>query len=106
MLLSLVRNALQAAGEDPPRIEVRSRRDDGRWRITITDEGTAIDPDELGALLDVTRRSATSRLRDTGIGLVLAKRFVEGHGGRLVARSGEEGTTFAFSLPAADASGT
>lgn len=106
VMLHLVRNALQAAGEDPPRIEVRSRRDDGRWRITITDEGTAIDPGELQALLDVTQRSAASRLRDAGIRLVLAKRFVEGHGGRLVARTGEDGTTFAFSLPAADASGT
>lgn len=69
--------------------------------VTVRDTGTGIAPEDLSKVFDAffTTRSAIG----TGIGLFVAKQFVEGHGGRIELESkkgvAEHGTTVRVYLP-------
>lgn len=70
-------------------------------RVDVTDEGPGIPEEVLPHLFD---RFVTSRLREggLGLGLYLAKRIAEAHGGDLAARSEPgKGARFTLKLPAA-----
>jgi signal transduction histidine kinase len=64
---------------------------------------------DLGRVFEPFFRSDRSRTRATGgvgLGLTIARRMVEAHGGDIsVSSSRESGTTFTVRLPAADALG-
>jgi PAS domain S-box-containing protein len=71
--------------------------------LTVQDDGVGIAPEHLPKVFDAffTTRSAIG----TGIGLFVAKQFVEGHGGRIEIESSndeeEHGTTIRIFLPMA-----
>lgn len=88
---NLVENALQHA---PPETRVSIRlSSDGN--ISVTNEGPAIDPDEIQHLTDRFRRhgSAESGL---GLGLYISERIARQSGGRIVLRSPPEGRRSGF----------
>ncbi|MEM7629161.1 MAG: ATP-binding protein [Planctomycetota bacterium] len=110
VLVNLVRNAVQAVGEDsasgPGSGEVRltsqrTERDAAAWvHVLITDTGPGIDPAALPSLFDPfvsTRLDA----RGTGLGLAVAEGIVREHGGVLLARNREglPGAVFEVMLP-------
>jgi signal transduction histidine kinase len=77
--------------------------------VEVTDYGEGIAADDLPHLFTPFFRADRSRARVTGgvgLGLALAKRIVEAHGGTLEARStlGME-TTMTISLPASPSQG-
>jgi signal transduction histidine kinase len=89
----------------PPASPIRlrvERRGDGA-AVEVSDEGEGIAPDDLARLFTPFFRADRSRARATGgvgLGLALAKRIVEAHGGALVARSAPgAGTTMTVTLP-------
>lgn len=98
---NLVTNAGKVA---PPGSEVAltARCTDGEVELRVRDEGPGI-PEELReALFQPFRRGgAVHRRRDShGLGLAIARRLVEAHGGTLRAESAAgQGTTFVVSLP-------
>lgn len=66
------------------------------------DTGIGIAPDDLPHIFDEFRQVGRSaaKAEETGLGLSLARRFVEPHGGRMAMESEVgEGTTFTFTLP-------
>ena len=64
----------------------------------IRDFGDGI---EAGAQHKIFEPFFTSRAKGTGLGLTLAKRIVEGHGGQIRAFNHEEGgAVFELSIPA------
>ncbi len=72
--------------------------------ITVTDTGTGIASDLLPYVFDRFWRADTSpeqRMSGLGLGLALAKRFVELHGGTVAATSAgpNQGSTFTVTLP-------
>ena len=69
--------------------------------ISITDEGTGIDPDDLPHIFDAFHRGkATEGKTGHGLGLATVKAIVEGHGGRvLVSSQLNKGTRFTVYLP-------
>jgi signal transduction histidine kinase len=86
----------------PPVIRVDARRDGSAWEITVTDNGIGIEP-EYGEKVFVIFQRLHGRdvYPGTGIGLALAKKIVEFHGGRIGLTSGSgPGTTIRFTLPA------
>ena len=88
-----------------------ARMPDARIRIAITDTGMGIEPEDVERIFDpFYTRSDVSRhssgtfeydKRGLGIGLSVAKAFVEMHGGTLTVQSEPgKGTTFTMELPA------
>lgn len=76
-----------------------SEADDG-WRITVTDDGTGIDPEMLDTLFE----RPESNLSRGGFGLYLTRQLVEAFDGEIrLAETGPEGTTMVMTLPRATA---
>ena len=77
---------------------------DGRDVIfRVADTGVGVDPKDLPYIFDRFRQgdgSTTRAYRGTGIGLALAKAYVELHGGKIEVESGPgQGATFTIRIP-------
>lgn len=71
--------------------------------VWVKDSGVGIPPDEIGLIFEKYKQTTsgmTSAQKGTGLGLVICKMIVEGHGGIIRAES-ERGATFTFTLPRA-----
>jgi signal transduction histidine kinase len=102
-----VENLLDNAVQYTPvggRISVRWRRQEDQLLFTIADSGSGISADDLPHLFTPLYRGAASRSRETGgagLGLSIARRIVEVHGGALTAANGATGgAVFTGTLPA------
>ena len=96
MLVNLVLNAIQAIA-DAGRIDVTLQETSGAAKITVRDNGRGIPPEQLP---NIFRPFFTTKGHGTGLGLSLAKRIVEAHGGTIeVSSVVKEGTEFAITLP-------
>lgn len=81
-----------------------SVEDTGEYlRMTVADTGVGIPADKLSRIFDRFYQvdgSATRRFGGAGLGLAIAKRIVESHGGRIWAESDiGQGSRFIFTLP-------
>ena len=74
---------------------------DGSFQVSIRDTGIGIAPDDQERIFDEFQRTDRTRSAEgTGLGLALARRFVELHGGRIWVESAlGRGSTFRFTLP-------
>ena len=102
VVINLLSNAVKftpAGG----RVTLRARALDGGVEIAVIDTGVGIAPDQQELVFEEFRQAAGDYLRKsegTGLGLALAKRFVELHGGAIRVESVlGVGSTFAFTLP-------
>jgi signal transduction histidine kinase len=90
---------------DEGTITLSLESDDMRARITVQDTGAGIDPAHQPSLFAKFHRlpgQATRAAGGTGLGLLIAKEIVEGHGGSINVQSSGvlgEGTTFVVELP-------
>ncbi|HEV2302363.1 MAG TPA: ATP-binding protein [Stellaceae bacterium] len=103
-LINLLSNAVKftpAGGRVTLRLELAS---DGALVLSISDSGIGMSPDELTIALETfgqVDNALTKHYEGTGIGLPLAKRLVELHGGRLEIESiKNRGTTVRIRIPA------
>jgi signal transduction histidine kinase len=104
VLNSLLSNAIKFSPEGG-RVTVRFEfAPDGELVISVSDTGIGMSPDEITIALEPFTQVDSSfikRYEGTGIGLPLAKRLVELHGGTLAIESVKEaGTTVRARLPA------
>jgi PAS domain S-box-containing protein len=85
-------------------VRVGLERRDGVVEISVADEGPGIAADELPRLFQPFHRgsaAATGQEQSVGLGLVICKKIVEGHGGRMRVESEiGNGATFYVELPA------
>ena len=81
----------------------------GLVQFSVTDQGTGIPADQLEAIFDRFAQVDASDTRakgGTGLGLPICRGIVQQHGGRIwVTSEPGQGSTFAFTLPAAPAPG-
>lgn len=94
--LNLMLNAIQAT---PPggSINVSMSAENGHALITVADDGEGITPEHLALIF---RPFFTTKKTGTGLGLSLARRIVEEHGGRIAVDSApREGARFVVRLP-------
>jgi hypothetical protein len=98
---NLIGNALKFRAETPPRIHVGAQRQDGRWVLSVRDNGIGIEPQYFERIFHLFQRLHTRRrYSGTGIGLAICKRIIERHGGSIwVESQAGHGSTFYFSIP-------
>jgi signal transduction histidine kinase len=90
-------------------IELDITASEGMINITITDHGTGMEEETLKALFNldqkVTSIKGTANEKGTGLGLILAKEFVEKNNGKISVMSEPgQGSQFSFTLPLASGS--
>ena len=102
VLLNLLSNAVKFT-PDGGWIGVTARARNGELEIAVQDTGIGIPPEDQALVFEEFRQvgQPSDRSREgTGLGLTLAKRFVELHGGRIwVASQPGKGSTFTFAIP-------
>jgi signal transduction histidine kinase len=101
VLLNLLSNAVKFTPEGG-RISLKASRRDGAVEISVTDTGIGIAPEDQVAVFEEFRQVGSDETRKqegTGLGLTLAKKFVELHGGQIWVESQlGRGSTFTFTL--------
>jgi signal transduction histidine kinase len=102
ILLNLLSNAVKFTPEGG-RVGVTATAADGVIAISVSDTGIGIAPEDQAAIFEEFRqvgRDDARKQEGTGLGLTLAKKFVELHGGKIWVRSQlGQGSTFTFTLP-------
>lgn len=95
---NIFKNALEAMQEQGVlRVSTEFDRDEREVTITIADNGRGISPDNM---TEVLNPFFTTKPRGTGLGLAMAARIVEAHGGALRVRSAPgKGTEVTIALP-------
>ncbi len=103
VLRNLLGNALRHTERGS--VTAACSREDGRVRVEVRDTGPGIPEKDLPYVFERFYRADEARARDTGgsgIGLAVARRIVEDHGGEVFARNAEGGGAVAgFTLPQA-----
>jgi len=105
VLRNLLENALAHTAEGDA-ITVTAAQQ-GNWvEVSVVDTGEGIPAEDLPNIFERFYRVDKSRARATGgsgLGLTIAKRLVEAHGGTIQAQSeGGKGSRFSFTVPVAD----
>lgn len=98
---NLVENAVKYLGEGPDRrVEIGSRHDGDQTVCFVRDNGIGIAPRHQERIFGLFNQ-LDARAEGTGVGLALARRIIEVHGGRLWCESEGEGrgSTFCFTVP-------
>jgi signal transduction histidine kinase len=102
ILLNLLSNAVKFTPEGG-RIGISARQTDGSVEISVSDTGIGIAPQDQPKIFEEFRQVGSDyahKSEGTGLGLTLAKKFVELHGGRIWLESEVgKGSTFTFTLP-------
>ena len=102
VLLNLLSNAVKFTPEGG-RIGIKARQADGSVEISVSDTGIGIAPEDQPKIFEEFRQVGADyahKVEGTGLGLTLAKKFVELHGGKIWVESEVgKGSTFSFTLP-------
>jgi signal transduction histidine kinase len=100
VLSNLLRNAIHhtpAGGT----ITLGLQRHERGCRISVSDTGKGIPPQELGRIFERFHQTASSDRRGLGLGLYISKAIIDAHGGCIAASSEPgRGSSFSFTLPA------
>ncbi len=97
VLLNLFLNAIQAMEGGGTLSAAAAPEGRGRVRITVSDTGKGIAPEDLGRIFDPY---FTTRPTGTGLGMAIVQRIVEAHGGEIRVQSTPgQGTQVSVFLP-------
>jgi two-component system, chemotaxis family, sensor kinase Cph1 len=101
---NLITNACTFRSAAAPSIHVGSVRHGSEWQFSVRDNGIGFKPAYVETIFQPFKKLQGKQYPGSGLGLPLAKRIVEQHGGRMWADSVPgEGSTFWLSLPVQDA---
>lgn len=102
VIFNLLSNAVKFTS-DHGRVDVVARRFRDEVQVAVSDTGIGIAPEDQARIFEEFQQASHSTMRTaegTGLGLTLARRFVELHGGRISLESEPgSGSTFTISLP-------
>jgi two-component system, OmpR family, sensor kinase len=102
VLRNLVANAVRHTSPEG-HIDISIGSENGAAVFAVRDDGTGIEPDQLGRIFDRFHRTDEGRSRSeggSGLGLAIARAIVEAHGGSIAAESPPgDGATIRFTVP-------
>jgi signal transduction histidine kinase len=96
---NLVSNAVKysSAGSE---VRIASRLSEGVIRVSVSDQGHGIKPEDLARVFSRFERIATEKVGGTGLGMPISKEIIELHHGKMwVESTFGVGSTFLFELP-------
>jgi signal transduction histidine kinase len=99
VLINLLSNAFKFSVNTPPILRILFKTN---WlMLQVADTGVGIPASEQSSLFQAFfRASNTAGIQGTGLGLVIARQYVDCHGGQLDVESQEgKGTTFTVTMP-------
>ncbi len=98
---NLIGNAIKFHGDHPPSIHITATEQDSSWVFAIRDNGIGIDQQHGARIFQIFERlHGADQYPGTGVGLAIAQKVVERHGGAIWFESQVgTGTTFHFSIP-------
>ena len=98
---NLISNAIKYRRVEPPVIHVVATRLKTEWQFSVADNGLGFGQEFSERIFGLFQRLHGREVEGTGMGLSIARRIIERHGGRIWAESKEGlGSTFFFTLPA------
>jgi len=102
ILRNLISNAIKFTRKGG-NINIFSEQNNPEITISVSDNGTGVSAEILSHLFDNTQKHSlkgTANEKGTGLGLLICKKFVENHSGRIWAESKVgQGSIFKFTLP-------
>lgn len=102
VLVNLISNAVHHS-QPSQRVWVSVRREAQQVVFAVRDEGPGLSPEDQSRLFTTFGRAGTKKTageRSTGLGLAIARKVVEAHGGRIwIESTPGHGATFLFALP-------
>lgn len=102
IFINLLGNAVKFTSENGT-ISVSAKLNNDTVTVDVADTGIGISKNDIGRLFDEFYRvdnQINQNVKGTGLGLPLAKKIVEAHGGKMwVTSIVNQGTTFHFTLP-------
>ncbi len=101
LLENLIGNAIKYRGEARPLVHVQAVRKGDAWQFSVSDNGIGMDMAYAGKVFEMFQRlHSSTEYPGTGIGLAIAKKIVERHGGKIWVESEiGKGSRFFFTLP-------
>jgi light-regulated signal transduction histidine kinase (bacteriophytochrome) len=100
---SLIDNSIKFRGQSRPEIHVSAKTEGDTWVYEFRDNGIGIDPRHRESIFGVFKRIHNDAYPGAGVGLAIAKKIIEGHGGRIWVESAlEQGATFFLAFPKAE----
>ncbi len=102
VLGNLLTNALRFTPQGG-RVSVRAESTVGEngmeTRFSVSDTGPGVAANRLEAIFERYEQGSSADRKGLGLGLYIARRIVEAHGGRIWVESSGSGSTFHFTLP-------
>lgn len=104
LIQNLIGNAIKFRRDGvPPVVRIGATSAGGLWHFVVEDNGIGIERDYLERVFLIFQRlHERNKYAGTGIGLAIAKKVIEYHGGRIwIESTPGQGSRFHFTLPAA-----